>query len=287
MSSRTRMRGELSLAKNHTELFFSANPVYNTLISDYSGFKIRELFVSQTFGGFELRAGRQIITWGVADALRLTDLVSPMDYSEFLAQDYDDIRIPENALRLKFSKNSFSAEALAVPLIETFDLPIDVRNPWAISITGNDSIIADEKPDFKIENMEFGGRLSWFLSGVDFSVSALRTYNKMPVYSILYLSPNEKLIAIPQYERMTMTGFIFLFLLASLCSVVNLQSISMRLSNLWLMLLPYQKIPQTHFLALIYIQAEIGILVFSMPTSISQVLTKLLSMVIAILVRQQ
>lgn len=209
MSSRTRLRGELSLAKNHTELFFSANAVYNTLISDYSGFKIRELFVSQTFGGFELRAGRQIITWGVADALRLTDLVSPMDYSEFLAQDYDDIRIPENALRLKFSKNSFSAEALAVPIIETFDLPIDVRNPWAISITGNDSIIADEKPDFKIENMEFGGRLSWFLSRVDFSVSALRTYNKMPVYSILYLSPNEKLIAIPQHERMTMTGFDF------------------------------------------------------------------------------
>lgn len=209
MSSRTRLRGELSLAKNYTEIFFSANAVYNTLISDYSGFKIRELFVSQTFGSFELRAGRQIITWGVADALRLTDLVSPMDYNEFLAQDYDDIRIPENALRLKYSKNSFSAEALAVPVIEPFDLPIDVRNPWAISITGNDSIIADEKPDFKIENMEFGGRLSWFLSGVDFSVSALRTYNKMPVYSILYLSPNEKLIAIPQHERMTMAGFDF------------------------------------------------------------------------------
>ena len=30
MSSRTRLRGELSLAKNHTELFFSANAVYNT-----------------------------------------------------------------------------------------------------------------------------------------------------------------------------------------------------------------------------------------------------------------
>lgn len=209
MSSRTRLRGELSLQKKNTEIFFSANAVYNSLISDYSGFKIRELFVSQTFGSFELRAGRQIITWGVADALRLSDIISPMDYSEFLAQDYDDIRIPENALRLKYSKNSFSAEALAVPVIETFDLPVDVRNPWAISITGNDSIIADEKPDFKIENMEFGGRLTWFLSGVDFSVSALRTYNKMPVYSILYLSPNEKLIAIPQHERMTMTGFDF------------------------------------------------------------------------------
>ena len=209
MSSRTRLRGELSLQKKNTEIFFSANAVYNSLISDYSGFKIRELFVSQTFGNIELRAGRQIITWGVADALRLSDIISPMDYSEFLAQDYDDIRIPENALRLKYSKNSFSAEALAVPVIETFDLPVDGRNSWAISISGNDSIITDNVPDLKIKNMEFGGRLQWFLSGVDFSVSALRTFNKMPVFLLDYYPQNQLLVCNGKYQRMTMAGFDF------------------------------------------------------------------------------
>ena len=209
MSSRTRLRGELSLQKKNTEIFFSANAVYNSLISDYSGFKIRELFVSQTFGSFELRAGRQIITWGVADALRLSDIISPMDYSEFLAQDYDDIRIPENALRVKYSKNSFSAEALAVPVIETFDLPVDGRNPWAISISGNDSIITDNVPDLKIKNMEFGGRLQWFLSGVDFSVAALRTFNKMPVFLLDYNPKNQLLVCNGKYQRMTMAGFDF------------------------------------------------------------------------------
>ena len=209
MSSRTRLRGELSLQKKNTEIFFSANAVYYSLISDYSGFKIRELFVSQTFGGFELRAGRQIITWGVADALRLSDIISPMDYREFLAQDYDDIRIPENALRLKYSKNSFSAEALAVPVIETFDLPVDGRNPWAVSLSGNDSIITDNVPDLKIKNMEFGGRLQWFLSGVDFSVSALRTFNKMPVFLLDYYPQNQLLVCNGKYQRMTMAGFDF------------------------------------------------------------------------------
>ncbi len=58
-----------------------------------------------------------------------------MDYSEFLAQDYDDIRIPENALRVKFSKSSFAFEAIAVPVIETFELPFDRNNPWAVSVT--------------------------------------------------------------------------------------------------------------------------------------------------------
>ena len=209
MSSRSRLRGEVSLEKNHSELFFSANAVYNSLISDYSGFKIRELYVSQTLGNFELRTGRQIITWGVADALRITDLVSPMDYSEFLAQDYDDIRIPENALRVKFTKNTFAFEMLAVPVIETFELPTDRKNPWAISVTGNDSILSGGKPDFKFKNMEFGGRLSWFLSGVDFSVCALRTFNKMPVYTSVFDIENQKIFLSPNHKRMTMAGVDF------------------------------------------------------------------------------
>ncbi len=209
MSSRTRIRGEITVTKNRSELFFSANAVYNSLISDYSGFKIRELYVSQQAGSFDIRVGRQIITWGVADALRITDIVSPMDYSEFLAQDYDDIRIPENALRIKFAKNSYSIEALAVPVIETFELPTDPKNPWAVSLSGNDSISTGNKPDFKLKNMEFGGRFSCFLSGVDFSVCALRTFNKMPVFELCYNPKKQLLVCDGQYKRMTMTGFDF------------------------------------------------------------------------------
>ena len=37
-----------------------------------------------------------------------------------------------------------------------------------------------QKIEKKIKNMEFGGRASVNLSGIDFSVSALRTWNKLP-----------------------------------------------------------------------------------------------------------
>lgn len=206
MSSRSRLRTEFSLSHSNTEVFFSSNAVYNSLISSYSGFKIRELYICQSFSNFELRVGRQIITWGVADALRLTDIISPMDYSEFLAQDYDDIRIPETAIRLKFSKNAFSFDILAIPVIETFELPFQKDNPWAISLTANDSIIKAKKPDFKIENSEFGGRFSWFLSGMDFSVCALRTFNKMPVFALNFDPIKQQLIGKEHFSRMTMIG---------------------------------------------------------------------------------
>ena len=53
--------------------------------------------IGRRIGG--VRLGRQFVIWGAADGVRVTDLVSPMDMTEFLAQDYDDIRMPVNALR--------------------------------------------------------------------------------------------------------------------------------------------------------------------------------------------
>lgn len=52
MSSRSRLRGEVSLEKNHSELFFSANAVYNSLISDYSGFKSQGTLCVADIGKF-------------------------------------------------------------------------------------------------------------------------------------------------------------------------------------------------------------------------------------------
>jgi hypothetical protein len=138
-----------------------------------------------------VRAGRQIITWGVADALRLTDIISPMDYTEFLAQDYDDIRIPVGGLRLRYSREKWSAEAVAIPVSSFFDLPTDATNPWSVG-----PIPIGSEPKRKAYNMEYGGRLSFFLSGIDFSFSALHTWNKQPVLCN----------GVGEYQRMTMLG---------------------------------------------------------------------------------
>ena len=88
MSSRSRVRGEFQLEKDGGGAFVSANLVYNALLKDLSGFQLREAYAYWGNPHWDIRAGRQIISWGVADGLRVTDLISPMDYSEFLAQDY-------------------------------------------------------------------------------------------------------------------------------------------------------------------------------------------------------
>jgi hypothetical protein len=191
MSSRTRVRGEVSIEKGHAGAFVSANLVYNAILKDRTGLQLREAYAYYSDDHWDLRAGRQIIVWGVADGLRLTDIISPMDYTEFLAQDYDDIRIPVGGLRVRYSREKWSLEAVAVPVSSFFELPTDDENPWSVGPIP----IADE-PSKKLSNMEYGGRLSFFLSGIDFSLSALHTWNKQPVICN----------GIGEYRRMTMLG---------------------------------------------------------------------------------
>ena len=191
MSSRSRVRGEVTLEKGNAGAFVSANLIHNAILKDRSGFQLREAYAYYSDDRWDVRAGRQIITWGVADALRLTDIISPMDYTEFLAQDYDDIRIPVGGLRLRYSRDIWSAEAVAIPVSSFFDLPTDAENPWSVG-----PVPIGEEPKRHLCNMEYGGRLSFFLSGIDFSFSALHTWNKQPVLCN----------GVGEYRRMTMLG---------------------------------------------------------------------------------
>ncbi len=175
MSSRTRVRGEFRLEKDGGGLFVSANLVYNALLKDLSGFQLREAYAYWGDSQWDIRAGKQIISWGVADGLRVTDLISPMDYSEFLAQDYDDIRVPVGALRVRYLHDAWSLEAVAVPVAEFFKLPTDAANPWSVGL-----LPPEVRPDASLKNMEYGARFNCSLSGVDFSLMALRSWSKMP-----------------------------------------------------------------------------------------------------------
>lgn len=191
MSSRTRARGEFRLEKDGGGMFVSANLVYNALLKDLSGFQLREAYAYWGNSNWDIRAGKQIISWGVADGLRVTDLISPMDYTEFLAQDYDDIRVPVGALRVRYLHDAWSLEAVAVPVAEFFKLPTNPDNPWSVGL-----LPPEVKPDPSLKNMEYGARFNCSLSGGDFSLIALRTWSKMPEFLVDHIG----------YHRLSVIG---------------------------------------------------------------------------------
>ena len=211
MSSRSRLRTELSATKGKSYLFASLNSVYNSLDESQTKIELREAFFQYTNNSWDFKIGKQIVIWGVADGLRITDIISPMDYSEFLARDYDDIRIPVNAFRLKYIKPSYNLELIFVPVSEFFILPVGEENPWSVTRSFELPYQGDmdNTPEKTLKNSEIGGRFSFYLSGIDFSVSALHTWNKMPVFSYQYSQNMDTLLLDAYYNRLGMLGMDF------------------------------------------------------------------------------
>ncbi len=211
MSSRSRLRTEFEASKGNVYLFTSLNSVYNSIVEDETKIELREAFFQYTKGCWDAKIGKQIVVWGVADGMRVSDIVSPMDYSEFLARDYDDIRIPVNAFRLKYIKSSYNLELIFIPVSEFFVLPYESENPWSLTnaFAEPSRFTSNNTPEKTLKNSEFGGRFSFYLSGVDFSVSALHSWNKMPVFDYGYSANEDTLLFSANYDRLDMLGIDF------------------------------------------------------------------------------
>lgn len=207
MCSRTRFRSEFNKHWDNSSVFVSINGTYNSLFNNVK-FDLREAYFNYQSKNWGFKFGKQFIIWGVADGIRITDVVSPMDMSEFLTQDYDDIRMPVNSLKLFVFNNKIKFEAIIVPIFKGYILPTDTLNPW--NIIPSNLLIPVEynelsyRPELKLKNIEFGGRLSFTLPGIDFSLSSLYTWNKMPILEYEYTQ--NKITIIPKYYRMWFVG---------------------------------------------------------------------------------
>ena len=205
--SRTRARAWVQADYGHSSAVVSAMGTYNALLPSLSGFNLREAFMEYHGDYWGLRAGRQLVIWGNADGVRITDLVSPMDLSEFMAQDYDDIRQSVNALRLFLFGQTVRLELVAVPTFEGYTLPVERANPWSLLPRNTPwpvEWVPDGKPAFSLKNMEYGGRVSVSLPGIDFNLAGLYTWNKMPVLEY-EMTPSGMRIH-PRHYRMAFVG---------------------------------------------------------------------------------
>ena len=115
LSSRTRLRTELRVDYENAYLFASMNAIHNGILKERTGVQLQEAYFNYANSFIEIRAGRQIVVWGVADGLRITDLISPVDYTEFMSSDYDDMRMAVDGLRIKYPGERVNAEIVYVP----------------------------------------------------------------------------------------------------------------------------------------------------------------------------
>ena len=196
-----------SIAKINSEVlagstyaFLSASAEYNYRNPARTGFKLNEAYFRYSGEIWDLSFGRQLINWGQADGFSLTDVLSAKDSSALLALSSDDIKLASDSIRLRFFHDIFTFEAVAVPFFTPNKLPrfgfedgakddlyyidtpdtYDTKTPLgSIPITYTKTESAKPK---MFTDTEAAARLSFFLPGIDFSVSGFYGWDKNPRY---------------------------------------------------------------------------------------------------------
>jgi hypothetical protein len=171
----------------------------------------QELHLEVTWRHADLRVGMSRVVWGRLDEFLPTDVVNPQDLSRFFLEGRSEARIPVAMVRARWlPSDRFTLEVLHIPVFRrgTFDQLDEGSSPFNLSPSGLAAIVRDE-PARTWRNGQGGARASVTTGRVDWSVSAYRGFEPLPVYQ-LRLAAGTVPAAVPtldaQHPRFTMLG---------------------------------------------------------------------------------
>ena len=232
--------------------FLSASAEYNYRNPVRTGFKLNEAYFRYSGEIWDLSFGRQLINWGQADGFSLTNVLSAKDSSAFLALSSDDTRLASDSIRLRFFHDIFTFEAVAVPFFTPNKLPrfgfengakddlyyidtpdtYDMQTPLG-TITAPIAYTKTEssKPEV-FTDTEAAARFSFFLPGIDFSVSGFYGWDKTPRYT---KSGYAKLNAmhLPEEVFLTVNQEYYRIGMAGIDAAIPAGDVTIRLETAW------------------------------------------------------
>jgi len=133
--------------------------------------------------------GKKIQSWGTADWLNPTDILSPWDYTE-LYSDIEEFKLGITTLEFDFYMGNWVIKTLLLPAFSPSRYPMK-RVEQFIPVEG-DSIrmIFDpdiiERPESNLKNIESTVRIQGVLKGFDFSLFYFTGFDRNPDLSVSY-----------------------------------------------------------------------------------------------------
>lgn len=112
-------------------------------------YEIRDFYFEKEFdNGLYFKIGNQILVWGQAEYLRVTDLINIEDQYTFVQQDLEDLRLQIPAALLNFDLGSWSIDAVYTYDADTNNLApeLDEFDPF-IAFRSNGTFIIEEVPE--------------------------------------------------------------------------------------------------------------------------------------------
>ena len=180
-------KGEISVSGDVQNLY--------SVMADSLRFTLREAYVDLYFKNSDLRLGKQMLVWGRAEGTFITDLLTPVDLSEFLTQDFTDIRQGVTAFNFTRYFGSNFVQLVANPVFIPNRIP-EPESRWfprQIIPTTITTQYLDRDTETGLPDMQFAGRYG-FRSNLNFDLDLSLLYWHYPnpaYYKDLSISLNQ------------------------------------------------------------------------------------------------
>lgn len=223
MMLRNRFRLNTTISGDWARGYASFDVSDDLLIEGSPEITLRELFLDIYFDKFDLRIGKQQVVWGKADGVFINDIVNPLDLRYFLLQDFEDIRMGIPMVKVNVYLGTLVLETIWIPKFEPWRFA-ELGSDWAfyqpqafITPTGDEIPLAwgkPEEPPSKLQNSEYGVKLSGFALGTDYSFLFLQSYQDRYLVSMDIDTLNleylpEKIKVYSYFRRINMFGLNF------------------------------------------------------------------------------
>ena len=164
---------------------FVKGDVYHDWVEDKFVPEFREGYFDFTVDAFAIRAGRQIITWGVGDLLFINDIY-PKDWEAFYSgRPLEYLKIGVDSVKLDIYSDIISVEVVTIPLFREDNLlsqgRFHIYGPYPDDI---------DEPGITLKNTEYAFRLYRYISNFDVSLYFYKGFFRIPGIKFNESDPN-------------------------------------------------------------------------------------------------
>ena len=153
--------------------------------------KLREAYIDWKGEMLALRIGRQIVSWGKADDIQITDVLNPRDETNVVAADYNESKLGIDAVRLSLLTDNTQVDAYWIPFFTPSILPLAKGNPLhsrvfpaevdGIGINYPEKYDDFELPEKRFSKSELALRASTYTSVADLSLYGFYGWDDLPL----------------------------------------------------------------------------------------------------------
>ena len=175
----------------------------------------REIYLDIYGATMDVRVGRQQVVWGEAIGLRITDVINPQDFRDFILDDFIDSRIPLWMAKLTYYAGDYTLTGLWIPFFEP-NRPAPPGSDWEWTFNRIDPppgvglmVNNAQEPENDLENGEYGARLAGLIGGWDLTLSYFYTWEDSPTQHVRFDPQAMRLTIDQQFHRQSVFGFTF------------------------------------------------------------------------------